>query len=479
MPYDFDLIILGSGPAGFSCAMQASKFDKRVLIIEADEHHLGGGWINSGTVPSKALREAALNVHRFTRQFGDLDNKKPYLLFHMEELLQAKHKVVEHENAEIKRNLIKNEVKTVRGYGRLIDAHTVEVNDPIDLRKTYTAERILISTGSSATPPTRFKVDHKRVRDSHSILHLEHIPRRLVIVGSGVQAIEFATTFAALGTKVTILNPEADFLAFLDDEILAMLRKVLEDFRITIYPSADITKVGGNELRNCTEVHFSTQDGETRVIETEQVLYFGSRTPNTGSIGLDEIGVTTDAHGYIEVDATYRTSVPGIYAAGDVVGHPQLASASFSQGRLAACDMFGIPASELSSDIPFSIYSYPEISSIGLTEKQAREAGMDVTIGRAYWEHLTKAAIAENFDGVLKLVFETKTLKLLGVHVIGMGACEIIHIGQTVMAFGGDIRYFINHMFNYPTYAEAYRVAAFNGVNRVTKAGVKYRNLLN
>jgi NAD(P) transhydrogenase len=187
--------------------------------------------------------------------------------------------------------------------------------------------------------------------------------------------------------------------------------------------------------------------------------------------------VIDDDH-HIKVDSTYKTAVSGIYAAGDVVGFPQLASASFSQGRMAACDMFNIPTGEMSGLIPFSIYSYPEISSVGMSEAEAQAAGYDVSVGRAYWDHLTKAAIAENQNGMLKLVFEASTLKLLGVHIIGMGACEIIHLGQTVMAYGGDIRYFINHMMNYPTYAEAYRVAAFNGVNRINKAGVKYRQIL-
>lgn len=478
MTYDFDLIILGSGPAGFSCAIQASKFDKSVLIVEADDTHLGGAWINNGTVPSKALREAAMNIHRFTRQFGDVDNKKPYQIFEMGDLLKAKFKVMAHENSEIKRNLIKNDVKTVRGFGRLMDAHTVEVADPINVKKTYTAANILISTGCSLTPPTAFTVDHKRVLDARSILKLEHIPRRLVLVGAGVQAIEYATIFAALGTKVTFLNPDSDFLTFLDPEIKAVLNASFEEFRILTYHDSTITGVGANDLRNCTEVHFHGKDGEPRVIETEQVLYFGGRTPNTRHLGLEELGVQIDDQHHILVDSTYKTAVPSIYAAGDVVGYPQLASASFSQGRLAACDMFHIPTGEMSGLIPFSIYSYPEISSVGMSEEEARAAGFEISVGRAYWEHLTKAAIAENPNGMLKLVFEASTFKLLGVHIIGMGACEIIHIGQTVMAFGGDVRYFINHMMNYPTYAEAYRVAAFNGVNRIYKAGVKYRQIL-
>lgn len=477
MNYDFDLIILGSGPAGFSCSMQASKFDKKVLIVEADETHLGGAWINYGTVPSKALREAANSIHKYTQQFGDGNNKKPYQMFEMDDLLSIKNKVLEHENSELKRNLIKNEVKTLRGFGRIIDDHTIEVNDPLGSKKTYTSEFILISTGSTPRPPVNFKIDHKTIIDNSSILDIEHIPRRLVVVGTGIQAIEYATIFASLGTKITILNPSEDYFTFLDHEIKEVLAENLRSARITMFHNVKISKVGKNELRNCTEIFYSSGD-ESRVIETEQVLYFGGRAPNTGNIGLDNVGVEVDDKGYVVTKESYQTAVPSIYAAGDVVGYPELASASFSQGRLAACHMFGIPAQELSNTMPFSIYSIPEMSSVGLTEQEAMDAGIKVSIGRAYYENLTKATISNNSSGMLKLVFESDSFRLLGVHIIGATACEIIHLGQAVISFKGDIRYFINHMMNYPTYAEAYRIAAFNGVNRVYKAGVKYRTLL-
>jgi NAD(P) transhydrogenase len=478
MSYDFDLIIIGSGPSGFSAAMQASKFDKQVLMIEAHETHLGGAWINAGTVPSKALREAAMNINSFTKQFGDVNNKKPYQLFQMGELLKLKDRVLEHENSEIKRNLVKNEIKTIRGYGTLIDPHTVEVIDPIEKKRIFTAENILISTGGATLPPRHFTVDHKTVLDNQSILSIEHIPRRLVVVGGGVQAIEYCTIFGSLGTKITLLNPYPDYFTFLDHEIKEILAKSLKEFRITIFNGSLVTRVGKNDLRNCTEVHFTTEDGEQRVIETEQVLYFSRRRPNTDKLGLEKLGVAVNENGFIQVDKGYRTNIPSIFAAGDVIGYPQLASASFSQGRLSACAMFDMPAAELSDTLPFSIYSVPEMSSIGLTEKEAEEAGYKITIGRAYYNNLTKATISNHMDGLLKLVFETESFRLLGVHAIGDQACEIIHIGQAVMAYKGDIRYFISHMMNYPTYAEAYRIAAFNGINRVYKAGAKYRHLV-
>jgi NAD(P) transhydrogenase len=475
----YDLIVIGSGPAGFSCAMQASKFDKKVLLVEAHQQQLGGAWINTGTVPSKALRDAALNIHKFTQQFGDPGGKKAYDLFQMQDLLKFKSRVVDHENSELKRNLIKNEIDTARGFGKLTNPYTVEVTDHLGKVKNYTGKNILISTGSSPKPPALFDVNQETILDLTSLMNLTHIPRRLTIVGTGINAIEYATIFNALGTKVSILNLNDNFLSFLDEEIRNHFLMSLEENRIGLKSNVMLKGISFNMLRNYTEVRFTMgQSDELMVIESEQVLYFGKRTPNTTKIGLDNVGIKTDKDGYIKVDEHYRTAVPNIFASGDVIGYPGLASASFNQGRLACCAMFDIPASRVNADVPFGIYSIPEISNIGLNESEARAEGYDVTVGRAFYNSLTKAAINNSKTGLLKLVFETSTFKLLGVQIVGDDACEIIHLGQAVMANGGDIRYFINHILNYPTYSEAYRIAAFNGVNRVYKAGVKYKKLL-
>ncbi len=478
MSFDFDVIILGSGPSGFSCAMQASKFDKKVLLIEADPVSLGGAWINSGTVPSKSLREAASVISKYAGEFGR-DKRKPYEKFPMSELLRYKQQIQAYENDELVRNLEKNEIVTVRGKGKLVDANTVEVSTKDGATSRYSGTYILLSTGSRPMVPDHVNVDHKTVIDNVSLLDLDHVPRRLAIVGSGINSVEYATIFASLGSKVTILNERAQFLPFLDQEVHDELDQILFDKGIIIYNSAVVSSVAPNSLRNCNEVRFSRGDsGELRVIETEHVLQLGTRKPNSAGIGLEDLGVKTNEQGFIVVDNSYRTSIPNIYAAGDVVGFPGLASVSFSQGRLAACNMFGVPSGEMSPDVPYGIYSIPEISSIGLSEQDAKQAGIDYTVGRAYYRNLAKGSISNNKEGLLKLVFDTKTLKLLGIHIIGEAACDLIHIGQTVMALNGDIRYFVNHVFNYPTYAEAYRIAAFNGMNRVFKTGVKYKKLL-
>lgn len=482
MKFDYDVIILGSGPAGFSCAMQSSKFDKKVLIVESNPDHLGGTWINTGTVPSKSMREAARLIQKFHTQFGDERGRKPYEKFRMEDILQYKQSILETKNKKVKDDLIKNEVETARGWGRLLDEHTVEVSTQYGNATTYTAERILISTGSSPGNPENFEIDHSSVLDYESVLDLTHIPRRLVIVGSGIIAFEYATMFAALGTRISVLSDKDELLPFLDKEILGQLRQIIKKKNIQLFPESTIQHVEANKLRTCIEVAFTSsngsENGRLQVLETDHVLYVGGYEPNTENIGLEKAGVKLNKDGYIDVNDNFKTSADSVYAAGDVIGFPALASASFVQGRLAACDMFGIPSGNVSNSIPYGIYSIPEISGIGLTEEDAANQGIDYTVGRAYYKHLTQADISHIDEGMLKLVFRTDNLKLLGVHIIGENAPDLIHLGQSVMYYDGDIRYFIRNVLNYPSYGEAYRVAAFNGVNRVYKAGVKYRKIL-
>ena len=480
MSRDYNVIIIGSGPAGFSCAMQSSKFDQSVLVVESHKKYLGGTWINTGTVPSKALREAAKTILEFNDQFGDEESKKPYDRFRMADLLKYKQQILEKENRQVKNDLIKNEVDVARGFGRLKDEHTIEVETHFGTTETYTADHILLCTGSSPTEPTAFDIDHNKILDYESILDLTHIPRRLVIIGSSVNAYEYATTFAALGTRVTLLNDEEDYLSFLDHEIKAHLEQVFANKEITIKNNIAIQDVEFNALRNNTEVKFKSKNGDQRlqVIETEHVLYLGGRKPNVKQLNLEEVAVETDKDGFVVTDESYQTSVDNIYAAGDIVGFPRLASASFTQGRLAACNMFGIPTLDVPEQIPYGIYTIPEISTIGITEQEAEEKGIDVTVGRAYFKNIAKADMTNHNEGILKLVFSTDSLKLLGVHILGDEAANLIHLGQSVMAFEGNVRYFIQHVMNYPTLSEAYRTAAFNGVNRVYQAGVKYKNIL-
>ncbi|WP_428235306.1 Si-specific NAD(P)(+) transhydrogenase [Gracilimonas sp.] len=482
MKYDYDVIVIGSGPAGFSCAMQSSKFDKKVLVIEANEDSFGGTWINSGTIPSKALRETARIIQRFQNQFKDLAKEKAYQHHQMADLLMYKNQILESKNTKVKTDFDKNEIDTVRGHGKLNSEHEVEVETTDGTKKTYSAEYILVATGSKPVKPTGFDLDHDKVFDYTSILTLSHIPRRLVVVGSGVRALEYATTFSNLGSRVSILNEKDSFLPFLDNEISEQLQQILETQKIEVFSNAESIEINPNALRNTTEVKYNLRNdnegGRDRVIETEHVLYLGGKVPNTDSLGLREIGVKLDEEGYVVVNNDNQSSVPNIYAGGDVKGFPAMASSAFSEGRIASCRMFGIEALDVPPEIPQAIYSIPEIASIGLTEKEAKADGLDVTVGRAYYKNITQGDISNQQDGLLKLVFETETLKLVGIHILGERASDLIHLGQAVMSLGGDIRYFINHVLNYPTYSEAYRIAAFNGINRVYKAGVKYKKIL-
>lgn len=482
MKYDYDVIIIGSGPAGFSCAMQSTKFDKKVLIVEASEENLGGSWINKGTVPSKALRAAAKLIQSFHSQFGDERGRKPFERFRMEDIMDYKRPILESKNKKVKDDIVKNEVDTANGWGKIIDANTVEVFKQGEDAKTYTGKNILVSTGSRPSAPQNVNIDQTKVLDYASILDITHIPRRLVIVGSGIIAFEYATIFAALGTRVTILSDLSEILPFLDHEIKNAMFKSIQKKNIQIFNNISIENISSNDLRTCEEVLFKTKDNNRlQVVETDHVLYIGGKIPNTDNLGLEELGIERDKAGYMKVDGQYRTNVPNIYAAGDVIGYPALASASFLQGRLASCEMFGSKAIAEMSDtsMPYGIYSIPEISGIGLTEEQAEELNIDVTVGRAYYSNLTRADLNHETDGILKLVFRTDNLKLLGVHIFGEQATDMIHLGQSIMAHNDNIKYFIERVLNYPTYTEAYKIAAFNGLNRVHKAGVKYKKILN
>jgi len=480
MDYDFDVIILGSGPAGFSCAIQTSKFDKKALVVETNEDYLGGTWINTGTVPSKALRVAAKVIYDFHKQYEDSDSPKPYEKFKMADLLQYKNKILENQNEKAKRNLEKNDIKTEHGYGIIKDPHTVSIQRTDGSTREYTAQYILISTGSSTSEPENFEVDHNKVIDNTSVLEITHIPKRLAVVGSGVNAIEYATMFASLGTRVTILNDQNELLSFLDHEIKEHVDSIFKERGIRVINDVEITSIDYNPLRTSTEVRYHHHNSEElHVIEIQHVLFFGGRTPNSTHLGLENTKVERDEGNFIKVNNCFRTSEESIFAAGDVIGFPALASASFSEGRQAACEMFGIPSLEVPPEIPFGIYSIPEISTIGLTEQEAREKYDCISVGRAYFKNNTRADIGNRKEGILKLVFKEDDFKLLGVHIVGDNACDIIHLGQSVMAYNGDIRYFIQHVLNYPTFSEAYRIAAFNGVNRVYKAGVKYKQILN
>lgn len=471
MSFDYDIAIIGSGPAGYSCAIQSASYQKKVLLIEANAHQLGGTWVNTGTLPSKALREAAKAAMRYNSLFSAESPQKPYTRLDKRDLLQYKNEVLDSKNQKLKDNLRRKNVEMVRGMGTFKDEHTLEISDPEGNKRTITAANILIATGSRPTDPTTFTIDHVNVLDYESLLASSHIPRRLIVVGSSINAFEYATIFATLGTRVTLLNESDELLPFLDQDIRTELLSILEKQSIQIFNGIQIERIEKNQLRNCTEVGFrsKTTPDPLRIFEVDQVLYAGGYIPNTDTLNLKAIHLHPDENGFIQVNDEMKTSVDHIYAAGDVVGYPSLASISFVQGRLAASTMFDSALIDEPGDahIPFGIYSVPEIAGIGLSEDEARRLGFQVETGLAPFNQVTQAEYSRTEEGLLKLIFDSKSLQILGVYIVGEQAADLIHLGQAVMAMNGDIRYFVQNILNYPTFSEAYQIAALDGLAKV------------
>ena len=471
MSFEYDLAIIGSGPAGYSCAIQSASYQKKVVLIEANAQQLGGTWVNTGTLPSKALREAAKAVQRYHSLLGADKKLKPFTQFQMSDLFKYKQQVLDSKNQKLKENLTRKHVEMVRGIGSFIDDHTLQVTDPEGKTRTLTAANILIATGSRPTTPTTFEVDHVNILDYDSLLTSTHIPRRMVVVGNSINAFEYATIFVTLGTRVTLLNESDELLPFLDQDIRTQLLAILEKQSIQVFNGTTIDRIQKNQLRNCTEVGFrcNTSADELRIFEVDQVLYAGGYVPNTDTLNLQAIHLHPDEQGFIAVNEEMKTSIEHIYAAGDVVGYPSLASISFVQGRLAASTMFDSSFIEEGSDtyIPFGIYSVPEIAGIGLSEEEAKRLGFQVETGIASFQQVTQAEYSRNEEGLLKLIFDKTSLQILGVFILGEQAADLIHLGQAVMSMNGDIRYFVQNILNYPTFSEAYQIAALDGLAKI------------
>lgn len=475
MSYAYDLAIIGSGPAGFSCAVEAARLGRRVLLIEASAERLGGYWVNTGTVPSKAMREAALIIGRFHAMFGDEKGRKPYERFRMEDLLRYKERIMQTRTRKLQQDIADHRIEMIRGYGSLVNDHMVEVVDPNGDHHRISARNILLATGSRPTPPRNFSVDHPNVLSYESVLDLTHIPRRLVVVGSSVNAFEFATIFGLLGTRVSLLVDSPQLLPFLEEEVRGVLETILDRGNVQVRKGVRIRHIRKNPLRNCTEVGFSLaeESGEPlRILEVDHVLYGGGYVPNTDRLNLESVNLHTDEDGFIPVNGHGQTSLESVYAAGDLVGTHNRAAVSFIQGRLAAAHMFAPRESESSGEthIPYGIYSVPEIAGIGLTQAEAERLGFDVVVGTAPYAKVTQADISRNEDGLLKLVVERESLKLLGAHCVGEQATDLVHLAQLLMSMGGDIRYFTDNILNYPTFSEAYQIAASDVLNRIAEA---------
>jgi NAD(P) transhydrogenase len=461
----FDLVVIGSGPAGEKGAVQAAYFGKRVALVEKAET-VGGACVHTGTLPSKTLREAALYLTGFHRRelYGmtlDLDRQGS-----LRRLMGRLHSVTGEQVDQISRNLDRHHVTRIRGNAEFAAPEEIVVRDDAgrEIRR-LSADVVLIATGSSPLRPPGVPFDDPDVEDSDTILDLDRIPDSLAVVGGGVIGCEYACIFAALGTKITIIEGRDSLLGFLDREMSDGLRAGLErgghDVRLGDAVST-IDRISGG----CLRIRLKS-GAELRV---DKVLYSAGREGNTRGLGLDRAGVAMDAKGRILVNEHFQTSAPHVYAAGDVIGSPALASVSMEQGRVAMCHAFDLAYKiRVSPLTPFGVYTIPEISMAGATEDQLSKAGVEFEVGRARHEDNARGQITGERDGLLKLLFEVPSKKLLGVHIIGEGATELIHIGEMVMTSGGTIDVFIDSVFNFPTLSELYKYAAYDGLGRLAR----------
>ena len=467
--YDYDLLVIGSGPAGQRAAIQAAKLGKRVVIAER-KLVVGGAWINSGTIPSKTLREAVLYLsgYRLRGIYGMSYSVKQDIS--MSDLLVRTDYVVRHELDIARHQLLRNGVELITAEASFIDANTLRLASVTGSgQQTVTADKIVVASGTIATRDPDIAIDGRRILVSDDIPNSDLIPKSMAVVGAGVIGSEYASMFAALGVRVTLIDQRQRLLDFIDAEIVDALIYHLRENRVILRLGEEVTAIELIETELGEQVRIHLASGKK--LTTEQALYSIGRTGATQQLGLDVVGIQRDERGRIVVNEHYQTVVPNIYAVGDVIGFPSLASTGMEQGRLAACHAFGIDGESLPALFPFGIFTIPEISVVGKNEQELTEAGVPYEVGKAHYREIARGQIIGDSSGLLKLVFRHDTGELLGVHIIGEGSSELIHIGQAVLAYGGKVDYFINTVFNYPTLAEGYKTAAFDGVNRMGSPG--------
>jgi NAD(P) transhydrogenase len=459
--YDYDLIVIGSGPGGQKAAIAAAKLGKRVAII--DKHDMVGGvCVNTGTIPSKTLREAVLYLTGMNQRelYGASYRVKQDIT--IADLMSRTQHVVGREVQVVRAQLLRNHVDLVVGEASFADPHTVAVEGKHrGDRTSMSADFVVIATGTKPARPSQVDFDAERVLDSDEILRLESIPSSLVVVGAGVIGIEYASMFAALGARVTVVEQREKMLEFCDPEIVESLKFHLRDQAVTFRFGEKVANVVASEEATVTTLVSGKR------IPAEMVMYSAGRQGLTEALNLELAGLTADNRGRLKVDEHYRTPVEHIYAVGDVIGFPALAATSMDQGRLAAYHAFGEPANELASLQPIGIYSIPEISYCGATEAELTSSSVPYEVGIARYRELARGQITGDSYGMLKLLVSTTDRKLLGVHVFGTGATDLVHIGQAVMGCGGTVDYLVDAVFNYPTLSEAYKVAALDATNKI------------
>jgi len=458
--HDFDLLVIGSGPGGQRAAIAAAKLDRHVAVVERPDM-LGGVCLNTGTIPSKTLREAILYLTGVDQReiYGQSYRVKDEIT--IADLTARTTHVVTRENDVVRSQLTRNRVTIIPGTARFTGPNEVEIDDGGGRIRKSSAENIVIATGTKPARPASVAFDEKTIIDSDGIIHLEQVPRSMVVAGAGVIGIEYASMFAALGTKVTVVERRDRMLEFCDEEVVEALKYHLRDLAVTFRFGETVASVEAHHEGAIALLRSGKK------IPADTVLYSAGRQGMTERLNLEAAGLTADERGRIAVDEFFRTAVEHIYAVGDVIGFPALAATSMEQGRLAAHHAFGEPIPTNTVPQPIGIYSIPEISFVGRTEDQLTEACVPFEVGVSRYRELARGQIVGDSYGVLKLLVSPEDRTLLGVHVFGTGATELIHIGQAVMGCGGTVDYLVDAVFNYPTLAESYKVAALDATNKM------------
>lgn len=463
--FEYDLVVIGSGPAGQRAAIQGAKLDKRVALVER-KAVIGGVCINTGTIPSKTLREAVLHLSGYRERglYGASYTVKQNIT--MDDLLFRTDHVIRHEIDVTRHQLMRNRVEMLAAEASFVDPHTIRLNymDGRGQREIATA-KVVVATGTNATKDEHIPFDERRIFISDDILRLDRLPRTLTVIGAGVIGCEYTSIFAALGVRVTLIDKRPRLLPFVDAELVEALAYHLRQNRVTLRLGEEVSGIEPFEDEHGERVRIHLASGKQ--IVTEKALHSIGRTGATRKLNLPAAGLEADSRGRLRVNANYQTAAPHIYAVGDVIGFPSLASTSMEQGRLAVCHAFGVETRSVPELFPYGIYTIPEISMVGRNEEELTEQGIPYEVGKAQYREIARGQIIGDNTGLLKLIFHLETRQLLGVHIIGEGASELIHIGQAVLTFGGQIEYFVNTVFNYPTLAECYKTAAFDGINRL------------
>lgn len=459
----YDLLVIGSGPAGQKAAIQAAKLQKRVGIIE-NGRAIGGASVNTATLPSKTLKDSIYHLHGFKlRAFPSISYTVAKTLT-LRDLMARKDQVIKSEVAVITHQLERNHVEVIRGTASFVDAHSVQVVKPNGQVDVLSATFIIIATGSRPRRAEDIPFDDTTICDTDSILSTETLPKTMTVMGGGVIGCEYASMFAAFGISVTLVDRRSQLLRFLDREVIQAMASQMRSNGVVLRLGEEIAGVAQDERG---QIVTTLKSGKTVV--NDMLLYAMGRVANTEELELATIRLSSDHLGQISVNEHYQTEIPHIYATGDVIGFPGLASTSMEQGRLAACHAFRVAKSNLPKIMPYGIYTIPEISTVGKNEEELTGESVPYEVGRAYYREIARGQIFGDVDGMLKLIFHRDTLRLLGVHIIGEGATELIHIGQAVLTYGGAVDFFVHNVFNYPTLAECYRTAAFDGLNRLAR----------